>query len=75
MDSLDEFEFRLKARLAEAGMNRYSLADLRRDSRDYRDDICRDVTQHGGDIAEPFFNFVVVDGIAIFTLFESNFSV
>lgn len=56
-------------------MHRYSVADLRRDTRACRDDIHKDTSQHGGDIAEPFFNFVVVDGVAIFTLFESSFSV
>jgi hypothetical protein len=75
MDSLDEFESHLSARLAEAGMHRYSVADLRRDTRDCRDYIYKDTSQYGGDIAEPFFNFVVVDGAAVFTLFESDFSV
>jgi hypothetical protein len=75
MYSLDEFESRLSALIAEAGSHRYSVADLRRDTRDCRDDIYQDTSQHGDDIAEPFFNFVVVDGVAVFTLFESNFSV
>lgn len=75
MDSLDEFESCLSALLAEAECHCYALADLRRDARDCRDDIYQDTSQHGGDIAEPFFNFVVVDGVAVFTLFESNLSV
>ncbi|MCA9120597.1 MAG: hypothetical protein KDB11_10460 [Planctomycetales bacterium] len=75
MDSLNDFESRLSARLAEAGMHRYSVADLRRETRDCRDFIYKDTSQHGGDIAEPFFNFVVVDGVAVFTLFEVDFSV
>ena len=75
MDSLDEFESRLSVRFAEAGIHRYGVADLRRDTRNCRDDIYNDTSQHGGDIAEPFFNFVVADGVAIFTLFGSDFSV
>ena len=75
MDSLDEFESLLSALLADAGSNRYRVADLRRDTRDSRDDIYKDRSQHGGDIAEPFFDFVVVDGVAVFTFFESTFSV
>jgi hypothetical protein len=75
LESLDEFESRLSAILAGAGSHCYGVADLRRDARDCRDDIYQDASQHGGDIAEPFFNFVVVDGVAVFALFESNFSV
>ena len=75
MDSLDDFETRLAARFAEAGMRRYNVANLRQETRDCRDDIYKDASQHGGDIAEPFFNFVIVDGVAIFTLFDSDFSV
>lgn len=75
MDSLDEFESLLSALLADAGSNRYRVADLRRDTRDCRDDIYKDRSQHRGDIAEPFFNFVVADGVAVFTFFESIFSV
>eukprot|EP00456_Euglypha_rotunda_P086337 TRINITY_DN874_c0_g1_i3.p1 TRINITY_DN874_c0_g1~~TRINITY_DN874_c0_g1_i3.p1 ORF type:complete len:129 (+),score=17.92 TRINITY_DN874_c0_g1_i3:164-550(+) len=75
MDSIDEFETRLASRLAEAGIRRYNLANLLRETRDCRDDIYKDASQHSGDIAEPFFNFVIVEGGAIFTLFDSNFSV
>lgn len=75
MDSLDEFESLLSALLADAGSNRYRVADLRRDARDCRDDIYKDRSQHRGEIAEPFFNFVVADGVAVCTVFESIFSV
>lgn len=75
MDSFDEFESCLSALLAETGCHRYGVADLRRDARACRDAIYQEISQHGGDIVEPFFELVVVNGVAVFTFFESNFSV
>ena len=49
--------------------------DLRRATKECRDDIYNDQITHRGRIDSPFFNFIVADGLAIFTFFETDFSV
>ncbi len=48
---------------------------LRRETKDCRDDVYADNLAHGGRIDDPFFHFVVVNSVAVFTFFESQFSV
>ena len=75
MDDLSDFERSISAALASAGADGYSIADLKRTIRECRDDIYADTVKHGGDLAEPFVDFIIVRDVAIFTFFDSDFSV
>lgn len=75
MDELDQFENVLSEALLRAGCNGYSVAELRQDCRNCRDEIYEDCQKHGQDPEDPFVNFIIVEGTAIFTFFEAEFSV
>jgi hypothetical protein len=75
MGELDEFESRLRELLREAGCVRYGVPDLIADTKQCRDEIYSDTVAHGGSVSSPFFDFVIVEGVAVFTFFESDFSV
>ncbi len=75
MADLHEFESRLAVLLEEAGCSKYSVQDLLRDTKHCRDGICADSVAHGESAADPFFFFIAVEGAAVFTFFESDFSV
>lgn len=47
---------------------------IRRATKECRDDIYADTLAHGGRSEDPFFNFVIAEGVAVFTFFESDFS-
>lgn len=72
---LNEFESRLRVLLAEAGCVRYGVSDLHRDTRECRDGIYADDTAHGQLPDSSFYYFIVAEGVAVFTFFESDFSV
>src|SRR5262245_12751980 len=48
---------------------------LRENTRVCRDAIYADNLVHGGSIEDPFYNIVIVNGVAAFTFFESEFSI
>jgi hypothetical protein len=72
---VNELESRLEALLAEAGCSTYGVRDLHRDTKLCRDDIYADNVAHGQSSVGSFYNFIVADGVAVFTFFESDFSV
>jgi hypothetical protein len=74
MQDISEFEKSIYSALTSAGCDGYSVADLRRDIRECRNDIYADTLKHGGDLAEPFVEFIIVRDVAIFTFFDSEFS-
>jgi hypothetical protein len=75
MLTLNEFESWLGTLLAQAGCVKYSVPDLHRDAKQCRDEIYADNIAHGGTAAEPFFDVIIVEGVAVFTFFERDFSV
>jgi len=75
MHDISDFEESISSALTSAGCDGYTLAELRRDTRECRDNIYADTLSHGGDVAEPFVNFVIVRDVAIYTFFGSEFSV
>jgi hypothetical protein len=72
---LNDFESRLAALLAEAGCVKYSVRDLHRDSKQCRDGIYADDIAHAKSAPAPFFNFIVAEGVAVFTFFEADLGV
>ena len=44
-------------------------------TKECRDEIYADERAHGGNIESPFFNFVAFQNLAVFTFFESDFSI
>ena len=63
------------SRLLQATGSQLTESDVRSATRECRDDIYADAKKFGEPLEEPFFNFVCRDGIAVFTFFESQFSV
>lgn len=73
---MDLNQFREKlSRLLQAEGSQMTESDVRSATKDCRDAMYADVTTFGKPIEEPFFNFVCLDGIAVFTFFELPFSV
>jgi hypothetical protein len=69
-----EFAIGLASLLAELG-NSITEPSIRSDAKDCRDQIYADNLAHGGSVEAPFFNFVVLSDVAVFTFFEAEFSV
>lgn len=63
----------LSSLLAQFGTTMTESA-IRRATKQCRDDIYADTLAHGGRVEDPFFNFVTSKGVAVFTFFESDFS-
>ncbi len=66
---VNELQSRLETLLEGAGCSRYTVRDLHRDTRQCRDDIYADNLARGESPASPFYNFIVAEGVAVFTLF------
>ena len=75
MDDLAQFEQSIQAALTAAGCDSYGVSDLLRDTRETRDEIYADLRSKGTDVGEPFVNFVIISGVAIFTVFCETFAV
>lgn len=73
--TLNEFELRLGELLANAGCSKYGVRDLHRDAKECRDYVYADSIAHGQSASDPFFNFIVAEGVAMFTFFEFDFAV
>lgn len=70
----DEFAVAVSSLLRQFG-DELTESIVRRQTADCRNDIYADAIAHGGRIEDPFFNFVLLDGVAVFTFFESQFSI
>ncbi|WP_233214877.1 hypothetical protein [Rhodopirellula bahusiensis] len=75
MDDLSSFERSVSAALRQAGCDTFTASNLRRHTREVRDDIYADEVAHGSDIAAPFVNFIITHDVAIFTIFDDPFLV
>jgi hypothetical protein len=69
-----EFVESLSRILRESGSS-LTVDELRRLTKECRDEIYSDDIAHKGNCDGPFFNFVIAGGVAVFTFFESEFSV
>src|ERR687896_618171 len=67
--NLDEVETRLETLLRQAGCRRYSSAKARADAQEVWRDVRQDDAAHGQSSDEPFFTFVVAEGVGVFTFF------
>jgi hypothetical protein len=72
VSTLDELTKALSSGLAEAGTN-LSERQLAKETRECRDEIYADTLTHGGNIEDPFFNFTIIDSVAVFTIFDDPF--
>jgi hypothetical protein len=74
--AMNEYEFAhtLSSMLAELGAEN-AEPYVRRATKECRDAVYADTVAHGGEIGDPFFNFVVFGSVAVFTFFESDFSI
>jgi hypothetical protein len=58
---------------------RYSASlsefDVRREAKECRDGIIADDKAHGASADRPFFDFLALQNVAVFTFFESQFSI
>jgi hypothetical protein len=70
---LNEFRAELSRLLAAAGC-RLTESDVRRITKECRDEIYAEALSSGTPLESPFFHFVSLDGIALFTFFESPFA-
>jgi hypothetical protein len=75
MLDLNEFESRLGLLLANAGCSKYGVREIHQDTKECRNEVYADSVAHGQSPADPFFNFIVAEGVAVFTFFESDFAV
>lgn len=67
---LNDFELRLGELLSDAGCLKYGVRDFHRDTKQCRDNIYADDIGYGESAGDPFFNFVLAEGVAVFTFFE-----
>jgi hypothetical protein len=63
---------RLDTLLREAGCERYSARQALADAAECWRDIRQDDIAHGGSGEEPFFNFVVAEGVGTFALYGAG---
>jgi hypothetical protein len=68
-----EFRSRLTSLLTDFG-SAMTESSIRRSTKECRDAIYADILAQGGKIEDPFFNFVARGDLAVFTFFESQFS-
>ena len=54
---------------------KYGEAELRRDAKRCMVELWRDDLNHGGDPTIPYYNFVIADGVAVFTIYDDPFEI
>jgi hypothetical protein len=67
-----EVQHRLDTLLRDAGCERYSARQALADAAGCWREIRQDDIAHGGSGDEPFFNFVVAEGVGIFSFYSTN---
>ena len=70
--TLPELQRRLDTLLREAGCERYTAGQALDDAATCWREIRDDYVAHGGSGEEPFFNFIVAEGVGIFALYGTG---
>jgi hypothetical protein len=71
---LHQFQSRLSELLRQHA-SRLTELDIRQATAECRSGLYEDSVAHGVRIEEPFFNFISLDNVAVFTFFNSEFAV
>jgi hypothetical protein len=67
-----DIQRRLDALLRDAGCERYTARQALADAAECWRDVRQDHIAHGGSGEEPFFNFVVAEGVGVFATYGSE---
>jgi len=74
-ESANQMSAALRSVLAQSGCRKYGEREFRRDAKDCMVEMIKEALAHNVDPGTPFFGFVVVEGVAIVTIFDDPFEI